>query len=84
MDVLRSELFLGKTGKRTMFIIECDSGKKIKNYSYLRSEDEVLILPATQFEVTGCLQPASDLYMIHLKEVQPPVPIRAPIPNSVS
>jgi len=84
MDVLRSEHFLGRTGDRTMFIIECDSGKEIKNHSYLRSEDEVLILPATQFEVTGYLQPASDLHMIHLKEVQPPVPLRAPVSTSVS
>jgi len=73
MGVLQSKLFLGQTGKRTMFTIECDSGKDIRTHSYLHDEDEVLILLATQFKVIGYLQPAPDLHTIHLKEVQPPV-----------
>ena len=33
MDVLQSQLFLGKTGARTMFTIECLNGKDIHNHS---------------------------------------------------
>jgi hypothetical protein len=84
MGVLQSGLFLGQTGERTMFTIECDSGKDIGKYSFLRDEDEVLILPATQFKVIGYLQPAVDLHMIHLKEVHPSEPLRAHVSNSVS
>jgi hypothetical protein len=29
-----TELFLGKTGTRTMFSIDCDSGKDIRKHSY--------------------------------------------------
>jgi hypothetical protein len=84
MGVLQSEEFLGETSKRTMFTIECNSGKDIRKHSYLRDEDEVLILPATQFEVIGYLRPAPDLHMIHIKEVQPPVSLRAPVLIPVS
>jgi hypothetical protein len=84
MGVLQSEQFLGQMHKRTMFTMECDSGKDIRKHAYLHDEDEVLILPATQFEVIGCLRSAPDLYMIHIREVKPPVPIRASISTSVS
>jgi hypothetical protein len=84
MGVLQSEGFLGQTSKRTMFTIECNSGKDIRKHSYLPEEDEVLILPATQFEVIGYLQPAPDLYMIHIKEVQPPFSLRSSVLTPVS
>ncbi|CAF1517439.1 unnamed protein product [Adineta ricciae] len=49
---------LGKTNTRTMFAIECQSGKDIRHHSFFPSEDEILLLPATQFGVTGCLDQA--------------------------
>ncbi|CAF5143328.1 unnamed protein product, partial [Rotaria sp. Silwood1] len=49
INVLQSENFLGKTGERTMFNIECYSGKNIQKHSYYPTEDEVLLLAATQF-----------------------------------
>jgi hypothetical protein len=40
--------FIGKTGIRTMFVIECDSRKNISKHTYFQSEEEeVLIPPAT-------------------------------------
>jgi len=68
-DVLESDVFYGTTGKRTKFIIDCNSGKKIKDYSYMPDEDEVLILPATQFQVTDVIQPEPDVSEIYLKEI---------------
>jgi hypothetical protein len=82
--VLESEEFCGKTGKRTKFIINCDSGKKITKYSYFPDEEEVLVLPATQFKVINVCQPEPDLNEIHIKEFQPPHPLLAPVSTLVS
>ena len=79
VDVLQSELFLGTTGTRTMFTIECNSGKDIRKHSYFSSEDEVLLLAATQFKVRGCLNQGNGLYTIQLQETQPPFPLLHPI-----
>ena len=79
IDVLQSELFLGTTGTRTMFTIECDSGKDIRKHSYYPSEDEILLLAATQFKVMGCLNQGNGLYTIQLQETQPPFPLLHPI-----
>ncbi|CAF0941816.1 unnamed protein product [Adineta steineri] len=78
MGVLENEQFLGKTGERTMFNIECDSGKDISRHSYFQSEKEVLLLAARQFEVVSCLRPALGLYMIQLKETKPPITLLQP------
>ena len=55
MNVLQSGTFLGKTGVRSMFTIECLNGKDIRKHSYYLSEDEIILLPATHFKVTGNL-----------------------------
>jgi hypothetical protein len=39
--------FIGKTGIRTMFVIECNSRKTISKHTYFQNEEEVLIPPAT-------------------------------------
>ena len=38
VEVLQSEDFLGKKGNRTMFMIECDTGKDIRNHSVFQTE----------------------------------------------
>jgi hypothetical protein len=75
INVLQSELFLGKTGNRTMFAIECSSGKDIRKHSYFQKEDEVLLLAATQFKVIGCLDLGHGLHQIQLQEIKPPYPL---------
>jgi hypothetical protein len=75
VDVLRSEVFLGTTSERTLFIIECNSGKNIRKHSYYQSEDEILLRPATQFKVRGCLNQDNGLYIIQLEETQPYFPL---------
>ncbi|CAF4224414.1 unnamed protein product, partial [Adineta steineri] len=81
IEVLENEQFLGKTGQRTLFTIECDSGKDIGGHSYFQSEKEVLLLAARQFMVVGCLRPAPGLHMIQLKETKPPITLLQPVTN---
>ena len=79
IDVLQSDLFLGKIGLRTIFSIECQSAIDIREHSYIPDEDEVLLLPATQFEVIGCLD-LGDLRIVQLKEIRPPYPLLQLVP----
>ncbi|CAF3153227.1 unnamed protein product [Rotaria sp. Silwood2] len=79
IEVLENEDFLGQTGTRTFFTIECDNGKDISRHSYFQFEQEVLLPPARHFEVVSSLQAASDLHMIQLKEVKPPIVLLQPV-----
>jgi len=70
LEVLNSEEFLGKSGQRTLFYIECISGKSIQNYSYSSSVDEeILLLPGTEFLVTGKKRRGHGLTIVHLREI---------------
>lgn len=79
INALQSEEFLGKTGTRTMFTIECHSAKDIRKHSVFSTEDEMLLLPAFHFEVVGCLD-QGDLSIIQLKETTSPFPLLKPVP----
>ncbi|CAK9188727.1 unnamed protein product [Sphagnum troendelagicum] len=74
ISVLQSELFLGGTGTGTLFIIECYSGKDIHYHSHYPTEDEILLVAARQLEVVSRLNPAPNLWIIHVKEIEPPFP----------
>ncbi|CAF3026451.1 unnamed protein product [Rotaria sp. Silwood2] len=80
IQVLQSEQFLGKSGTRTMFTIQCHSARNIRNHSYYPAEDEVLLLAATEFKVNGVLDQGHDLYNIHLQEIQSAEPLLIPVP----
>ncbi|CAF0813250.1 unnamed protein product [Adineta steineri] len=75
IETLENENFLGKNGTRTFFSIECNTGKNIRAHSFYEKEDEVLLLPARQFEVMGCLDQGHGLHIIQLKEIQPKFPL---------
>lgn len=79
IDVLQSELFLGKSGNRTMFTIDCLQGKDIRPYSYFDNENEVLLLAATQFQVVASLDQGNGLHIVQLKEIEPPYPLLEPV-----
>jgi hypothetical protein len=81
VDVLSNEQYLGQTGTRTLFTIECHSAKSIKPFSFYPEEEEVLLPPARQFQVTGCLNSGNDLHIITLKEIQPKFPLINPVPQ---
>ncbi|CAF4429100.1 unnamed protein product, partial [Adineta steineri] len=79
LEVLQKEDFLGTKGLRTLFSIECQNGKSAVSHSYLKdTEKEIILMPGSYFEVMGQLHPANDLHIIHLKEIQPPVPLVKP------
>ncbi|CAF3676944.1 unnamed protein product [Rotaria sp. Silwood1] len=79
IKVLESEMFLGTAGTRTLFQIDCHTGKNIKNHSFLSKEDEILLLPARQFEVKSCLNSGNGLHIIHIKEIDPTYPLLEPV-----
>ncbi|CAF0902676.1 unnamed protein product [Adineta steineri] len=72
IDVLESPNYLGKSGTRTIFSIQTNRGKLIRAHSYFDNEDEILLPPGIYLKVVGCLNPATDLHIIHLQEIEPP------------
>jgi hypothetical protein len=70
-SILENDSFLGKYGARTLFSIECEHGKDIGEYSYFKYEKEILLMPGFSFEVTAVMEPAPDLHVIHLREIDP-------------
>ena len=79
IEFLESSEFLGKTGTRTRFDIECKTARDIREHSEFPGENELLLLAATQFKVTSCLN-QGDLHIIRLKEIIPPHPLLIPVP----
>ena len=76
IDVLESQSFCGKHNDRTMFVINCTSGRNIQNHSYYTEESEILLLPESSFKVIACLDQGSGLQMIHLQQLdKPPSPL---------
>lgn len=71
MSVLEYPYYLGKTGARTMFSIQTNSGKTIRAHSYFEKEDEILLPPGIYLEVIDILNPAADLHIIQLREITP-------------
>ena len=85
LEVLESQQFLGTSGERTLFNINCDNGKKVASYSSISTENEVILPPATQFVVKGKLNPSSGLYIVQLEETKPNFPLlELPITSSDS
>ena len=72
MSVLESPNYLGKSGARTIFSIQTNSGKHIRAHSYFENEDEILLPPGIYLRVIDVLSPADSLHIIQLREI--PVP----------
>ena len=72
LSVLESDLYLGNVGTRTLFSIETINGRTVRSHSHFVTEDEILLLPGTFFEVKSRLNPAPDLYIVHLLQKIPP------------
>ncbi|CAF1540164.1 unnamed protein product [Didymodactylos carnosus] len=72
LDGLNKEQFLGKTGTRTLFSIQCHNGKKIHSHSHFKNEQEILLMPGTYFEVKGKVDGGSNFNIIHVEETTPP------------
>ncbi|CAF0955002.1 unnamed protein product [Rotaria sordida] len=71
LTVLENSTYLGTSGGRTLFSVEAINGRTIRAHSHFVTEDEILLLPGTQMIVQSQLNPATDLYIVHLKQVVP-------------
>jgi hypothetical protein len=68
VDIISS--FLGKAPQSTLFNIECSTGKSIAAFTCYPSEDEVILMPGTMFEVVANpLHHHGGLHIIHLREI---------------
>ncbi len=74
VEILKSAQFLGTTGNRTLFSIECQQGKSIALHSRYKAEEEIILMPGFYFQVIGQLTPAEGLRIIHLKQIYPIIP----------
>ncbi|CAF1419072.1 unnamed protein product [Rotaria sp. Silwood1] len=71
LTVLENNMYLGYTGDRTLFSVEVINGRIIRPHSHFITEDEILLLPGTHMVVQSQLNPAPDLYIVHLKQIIP-------------
>ncbi len=69
VKTLENERGFDNKGTRTMFTIECQSGKDISRHSFDQTEDKILLMPGRRFHVVGCLNPGSELHIIQMKEM---------------
>ena len=82
--ILEKDQFVGKSGTRTIFTIESDTGKHIGEHSFYPEEDEIVLLPGREFEIVSSADMGNQLTMIHLKEVEARFPTIASLPTSTS
>ena len=78
LTVLQNDLYLGGEGDRTLFSVELFNGRVIRAHSHFTVEDEILMLPGTLLEVQSQLNPAPDLYIVHLKQKIPKTTLLEP------
>lgn len=84
IEALENDSCFGNNGKRTLFIIECDTGKNVRNHSFNQKEDEILLIPGREFEVVSSMDVGNELTEIRLKELEPEFPHIASFPSSLS
>ncbi|CAF4746834.1 unnamed protein product, partial [Rotaria sp. Silwood2] len=80
-NVLQSDGFVGTTGTRTVFVIKCESARNIHKHSFYPSDDEILLMAATQCKVTSYIK-QGDLHTIHLEEISSSFPLLQLVPTS--
>ena len=71
LTVLKSNMYLGDSGSRTLFSVEAINGRTISAHSHFVTEDEILLLPGTHMIVQSQFSPGADLHIVHLKQVIP-------------
>lgn len=76
LGVLHSEDICGKIGIRTIFVIECFSGKNISRYSYFSDEHDVLLLPGTSLMIASALNLGNVVVQVQMNEIRPKYPNR--------
>ncbi|CAF1426127.1 unnamed protein product [Didymodactylos carnosus] len=78
MEVLENEQFLGNSGMRILFSIQCINGKSVSSHSQFQStEEEIILMPGSFLKVTGSLK-LHDMRIVQCKEIIPTNPLIAP------
>ncbi|CAF1575957.1 unnamed protein product, partial [Didymodactylos carnosus] len=67
-EQMTSRIFLGTHGTRTLFQIDCYSGKK---NPLSQDGDEVILMPGFHFQVIGKLRSLDELNTIYIREIEP-------------
>lgn len=67
IDRMKTGSFLGKEGVRTVFKIDCYSGKRLP----WSEDDEVILMPGFRFQIVGKLRSLDDLNTIYIREIAP-------------
>jgi Ran GTPase-activating protein (RanGAP) involved in mRNA processing and transport len=74
-DTFQSNEHLNKKNPRTIFSIECHSGKDIRKHSYYSNEDQILLMAASKFQIISSLENNNNQHIIHLKEIPSVYPL---------
>ena len=69
---------------RSIFIIECDSAKDIRNYLWNEDQNKIILYPARRFQVISSFDCNNQLKFIQLKEVSQPPLIKMVRPPSIN
>ncbi|CAF1252996.1 unnamed protein product [Rotaria sordida] len=69
VKALGDEKNSSQDSKRTLFTIECETGKDISRHTFSDEHDDILLIPGRQFEVVSCFDPDDGFRMIQIKEV---------------
>ena len=72
------EAFVGHDVDRTLFAIEAINAKNIRQHSFYKAEDEIVLLPGTYLRVLSKFSPAPGLTLIQMQESEPPYRFIAP------
>jgi len=72
LKTMETEVFFGADGERTMFHIKVETGVKIKDYSALSEEEEILLLPGTCLVVNHVLNVTHGVSLIQMTEMENP------------
>jgi hypothetical protein len=68
--IFQSNENLNQSNTRTVFTIECHSGKDIRKHSYFPNEDQIILMTASEFKVILSMRNNDNQHIIHLKEIE--------------
>ena len=71
IEALEAEETFGKTGPRTLFTIECHSGKDISPYAFVSDKHAILLPPGRRLKVVSSLNAGEQLHKVQMLEVEP-------------
>jgi hypothetical protein len=71
IESFEKEQNFNSTDQRTRFKIECKSAKDIRNHSFHKTNDEILLLSAQRYKVISNLDSGNGLRIIQVKEIDP-------------